>query len=136
MTPAFHPGDVAIPVERDAEGLRMALRGIFEESFVRDASKRLPEDVRESQLPRRELSPGYYARASYLLGLASSIERGCRYDAAMLSHLDVLGLEAVSTARGQFESDHPRCGSCGARQYSAYMHECSACHAKFARGAD
>jgi hypothetical protein len=129
----------SIAIERDIEGLQMALREIFEESYIagangsiydsqdRDAWQRAEEDT-----PARSLSPGYYSRAAYLLDLASAIETGAVFSAAMLTRHEVRGLEAVRRAKAAFESEHPSCPGCGRRLDNRHMPQCSHCKTKFA----
>lgn len=127
-----------IRVERDIDGVRTALIALFEESFQRaaidDAVRTADKETREQMLeemPERELSPGYYAQAHYLLDLANAIEAGVSYGAGSLTRTDVLGLMAVSRARAEFESNHPKCNNCGARQDSKFAPACKKCHTKF-----
>lgn len=127
-----------ISVERDAEGQILALRELFEESYLAEVTggfaQKLDDETRERMLddmPQRTLSPGYYSRAAYLLDLASAIERGATYPAGLLARSDVEGLEALKRAKGEFESDHPACGSCGWRQESRWAIQCGRCKTKF-----
>ncbi len=126
-------------VESDAEGLRVALREIFEESFILgatedvfssgdlDAMRRVEEDI-----PARTLSPGYYSRAAYLLELAGSIDCGVTYAPHQLTHDDVRGLEMVKRAKAAFESEHPPCPGCGRRLDAPTLSQCPYCQTKFA----
>jgi len=126
-------------VERDIEGLQMALREIFEESYIagangsvyaaadREAIGRAEEDT-----PARSLSPGYYSRAAYLLDLASAIEAGASFPPSFLTRVEVQGLEAVRRAKAVFESDHPSCPGCGRRLDNRHMVQCPYCKTKFA----
>ena len=128
-----------IHVERDADGIEHAARELFEESFLRgkyiapliasgehDAAARLVED-----LPVRELSPGYYLRAQYLLDLALSIDLRVQFPAGSLLRTDVTGLAAIRNARNGFETDHPPCGACGKRQMMPGLKQCEDCGTKF-----
>jgi hypothetical protein len=130
----------AINVERDADGLALAIRELFEESYfaedVKDILGKVGDEERERILcdePVRSLSPGYYARSEYLLDLGSSIECGIAYPPAALDRSDVLGLQAVKRARAEFERDHPSCGACGARQDNRFMNKCKRCQVSFGR---
>lgn len=125
-------------VEADAEGLRIALRELFEESFLAEATQNIAdtddiEAIRrmEDDLPARSLSPGYYSRAVYLLDLAAAIECGATYAAADLMRSDVQGLDMLRRAKISFEHDHPNCSGCGKRQFNRHMTECPHCRAKF-----
>lgn len=127
----------SIQTARDAEGLKIALRELFEEAFCREAIGSMMQkadlDTRtraEEDLPERSLSPGYYRRAEYLLDLASAIESGATYSADVLTRDDVHGLQALRRAKHEFECDHPAC-SCGIRQHNRFVTECRSCHAKF-----
>ena len=125
-----------VHVERDAEGLKIALREIFEEAFLREASGGMDGATASTmariaeEMPQRSLSPGYYTRAEYLLDLATAIECGVGYSAEVLGRDDALGLQALKRARNEFERDHPAC-SCGARQHSRFISQCRRCGAKF-----
>jgi hypothetical protein len=132
---------IAISVEHDVEGLQVALRELFEESFEtrRLKASRLGSDPDSlaraiDDLDVRTLSPGYYVRASYLLDLSNAIETGVQYTASMLDRCDVLGLQAVKIARGEFQHDHPTCSACGERQESRFATRCCGCQVEFARG--
>lgn len=128
-----------IRVESDAEGLQLALRELFEESYLREAIAGLMDEADEEtraraldDLPERTLSPGYYGRASYLLDLGGAIECGAGYSANTLTRSDVTGLQALKRARGEYEHDHPPCGRCGTRQDNRWATQCRSCGVKFA----
>jgi len=129
----------AFRVESDMDGLRTALREIFEESYLQDSCAPVfergnREDIQrlEDDLPQRTLSPGYYTRATYLLGMATAIECGVTYPADTLTHAEVLGLDMVRRAKNMFEGDHPPCPGCGKRLDSRHMTQCPHCRTKFA----
>jgi hypothetical protein len=131
---------IPIIVERDTEGLKEAIVALFEEDFqlrcINEAKLTADAETRGRALDdmeERKLSPGYYARASYLLDLANSIEAGIQYAAADLPRDDVRGLQVVRQARNIFESNHPACSNCGERQDSRYAPQCRGCHVEFAR---
>jgi ribosomal protein L37E len=123
----------AIPVERDTEGLQMALRELFEEGYQRNLLEVCEGDEEgaaadlEAEMPERTLSPGYYQRAGYLLNVSRAMELGVTYSAASLTHAEVEGLYAVRCARNEFEYDHPECGRCGARQWDRFVTTCHKC---------
>ena len=78
-----------IHVERDTVGIQQAVLGLFEEAFQRGAidSTSLMADVESraralDDLEARKLSPGYYVRAQYLLGIMYSNGQGVMKDAA------------------------------------------------------
>lgn len=130
----------SVRVDQDAEGLRLAVRELFEESFAQESVRPLlallgdNDSERErvmSTMPERTLSPGYYDRSAYLLELGSAIEAGAQYTATMLARVDVLGLQAVRRAKAQFEYDHPACSACGIRQESRFAAQCRGCRVKF-----
>lgn len=128
-----------IPVERDVEGLQLALRELFEESYLREAIAATMSEADEAtrervldDLPVRSLSPGYYDRAGYLLDLGTAIELGAAYAADALTRSDVRGLQAVKRARNEYEQDHPPCGRCGTRQDNRWATQCRSCNVKFA----
>ncbi len=142
MQAAIQPEEKAGPailVERDGEGLQLALRALFEESLIlqriaavlahadKETRDRAAEDI-----PMREVSPGYYVRAVYLLDLSTSLELGVPVDASTITHADVIGLRAVKNARSEFERDHPACPACGERQDNRWMKQCFQCGTKFA----
>ncbi|HEY4358277.1 MAG TPA: hypothetical protein VGN16_21200 [Acidobacteriaceae bacterium] len=129
-----------IQVERDQEGLHEALVGLFEESYqmgaVGSALRHADEDTRERALSSVEplkLSPGYYTWSHYLLDLGYSIAAGAQYSAEMLTRADVAGLQTLARAKAKFESDHPACSSCGARQDSKLASKCKGCGISFLR---
>lgn len=131
-----------LKVERDPEGLQVALRELFEEAFCHDVTdsvmKKADEETRQRALddiPDRTLSPGYYTRAEYILELGSSIEAGVGFSSEALARADVDGLKALKRARCDFERDHPAC-ACGTRQHNRFILECRSCHAKFVRRHD
>jgi len=131
-----------LQVERDPEGLQVALRELFEEAFCREVTdsvmKKADDETRQRALddiPARTLSPGYYTRAEYLLELGSSIEAGVGFSSEVLARVDVDGLKALKRARYDFERDHPAC-ACGTRQHNRFILECRSCHAKFVRRHD
>lgn len=131
----------SLAIERDAEGLQLALRELFEESFFDEAIKSLLAKLEDNpeerdrvfrDRPERNLSPGYYDRAAYLLELGSAIEAGAQFTAATLGRDDVAGLQAMKRARNSFEHDHPSCPACGTRQDNRFMKQCKGCRTKFA----
>ena len=85
MTPAVQfaqPCRPAVRVAADLEGLRLAIRELMEEEFHAKDDERTRRNTERSQnrdrvlrnLKRRTLSPGYYDRAFYLVGLADELE--------------------------------------------------------------
>ena len=127
-----------IYVERDPEGLQLALRALFEEGLIRHRLAPMLEKAdaetiarAEDDMPERELSPGYFNRAAYLLDLSITMATGVQMDATMLTRADVLGLQAVRTAKADYERDHPACPACGERQDNRWMKQCFSCHTKF-----
>lgn len=132
----------SVQVERDPEGLQVALRELFEEAFCHEVTdsvmKKADEETRQRALddiPERTLSPGYYSRAEYILELGSSIEAGVGYSSEHLDRVDVEGLKALRRAKYEFERDHPAC-VCGTRQHNRFILECRSCHAKFTKRYD
>ncbi|QHN04429.1 hypothetical protein FTO74_14430 [Granulicella sp. WH15] len=131
--------DRPILVERDAEGLQLALRALFEEALIlhrMDSILRLADkatrDRAAEELPERELSPGYYRRAAYLLELSTTLELGVPVDPSTITRSDVIGLQAVRNARQEYEYDHPACEACGERQDNRFLKQCFKCATKFA----
>jgi hypothetical protein len=131
---------MAIDVWKDSEGVRMALEEIFEEDFARGRLRRelaqADDDTAarmESRLPKRTLACGYYRYADYLLQLDAEHRAGIPYSRGDLSAMEAEGLVALDRARGAFESHHPACSACGARQQNKFGVECHACGAKFHR---
>lgn len=132
-----------IQVERDTEGLHQALVALFEEAFHRNAidqaARMADREERQrmlDEIAERTLSPGYYARADYILDLGRSLEMGISYTATMLTREDVQGLQALSRAKAEFEREHPACGNCGVRQDNRFMPKCKGCGVVFLRGAN
>lgn len=130
-----------IQVERDTEGLHTALVGLFEEAFqqsaIEEASRAADKEQRQRMLdgiPARQLSPGYYVRAEYILDLGRAIETGITYSAEILTREDVRGLQMLERARNEFEREHPACGGCGVRQDNRFSLRCRGCGVKFMRG--
>ncbi|QNI34537.1 hypothetical protein H7849_11940 [Alloacidobacterium dinghuense] len=127
-----------IDVARDAEGVRKALEEIFEEDFVRaridrESAGATPEtkERMQRQIPRRTLSPGYYRVAEYLLAIDAERRAGIVFSLRDLCCWEVDGLVALDRARGAYESRHPACSACGARQDTRFNRECSNCGVKF-----
>jgi NADH pyrophosphatase NudC (nudix superfamily) len=130
-----------IQVERDHEGLHTALVGLFEEAFqksaIEEASRAADKEQRKrmlDEIPARSLSPGYYARATYILDLGRAIETGVTYSAETLAREDVRGLQALARAKAEFEREHPACSGCGTRQDNRFAMKCRGCGVKFTRG--
>jgi hypothetical protein len=128
----------SLNIEKDTEGLQVALRELFEESYLRDAIGMLIEDAdietadrAYEDLPVRTLSPGYYTRAEYLIDLGSAIDTGAQYSAAMMDRSDIRGLQALKRAKVLFENDHPPCPGCGVRQDNRFATQCRSCSTKF-----
>ena len=127
---------MAIDITRDAEGLRMALSELLEESFARarvtrslDSSDEGSTDRIYRSLPPLTLSPGYYRRAQYLLLLEKLKESGLIGVAFSLSESE--GLIALAEARAAFERNHPPCGVCSAYQDSPFETSCYKCGTQF-----
>ena len=135
----------AIQVERDAEGLHLALRCLFEEALLLHRSEGTrqraaddPETLRrlDAEIPAREISPGYFKRAAYLLDLSAQLELGIPMDPASILHSDVVGLQIVKSARADYEREHPACPACGERQDNRWMKQCFRCRATFSGRGD
>ena len=129
-----------IYVERDGEGLRLALLELFEEEFGRARIERLMANANEATqqrlidaLPKRTLSPGYYAWCFHLLRLESEKEAGLQLDPAVLSAFEGAGMRTLVGARADFRAKHPPCSRCGVEQETRFAPECCACGVKFAR---
>ncbi len=133
-------GDVrAIRVETDREGLKEAILWLFEETLwlgrLDSTLKNADEDAKAramADMPDREISPGYFVRANYLLDLSLQIELGMQFTAASLTQAEVIGLAAVRAAKAEFEYEHPACPACGERQDNRSMKQCFKCGTKFA----
>ena len=130
-----------IHVERDTEGLHQALVCLFEEALIlhrsQGARERAADDPEtlarlDADIPPREISPGYFRRAAYLLDLSTALELGIPTEPTEILHTDVLGLTAVKGARAAYEREHPACPSCGERQDNPWMKQCFHCQTKFA----
>jgi hypothetical protein len=123
-------------VMRDLEGVREASLALLEESFIRslvsssyatgtdEAQARM-----ESAVPPREMSPGYYRCADYLMWLE---------ERSTVAHLELLafesdGLVQLKYARNEFGFRHPSCGGCGTRQEQRFSTSCRGCGMKFQR---
>lgn len=129
-----------IDVVRDVEGVRMALEEIFEEDYARSRIEREIEgadaDTRrrmQARLPRRTLSPGYYAFAEHVLRLERLQKAGIQFRADSMPGYECDALLAVGRARTAFECRHPKCASCGANQQNCFGVKCHACGANFER---
>ena len=125
------------PIERDAAGLRQAIRVLFEESLAQhrlaDIFAKCSEEERERILadqPLREISPGYYERASYLIVVAHDLTLGIPMEPGCYTQWDLLGIRAVREARAAFEREHPACGRCGERQDHQHTAKCFSCGQK------
>jgi hypothetical protein len=131
-----------LQVERDREGLQIAVRELFEESFFEESMQPLLAKITDEEsraailmdAPVRSLSPGYYDRCIYLMDLGSAIEAGAQYSADQLRRDDVVGLMAVRAAKAEFEREHPSCPACGTRQDNRFMDKCKSCRTTFRRG--
>lgn len=113
-----------IVVSRDAQGLKAAMLELLEMS--------LSPAQREEDIPETKLSPGYFARVEYLVRLEGMMKAGATFE---LLADEVEGLQALQSARGEFEREHPSCSGCGTPQYSAFAQRCHACGAQFKRSA-
>lgn len=125
------------PVERDAEGLQLAIRTLFEESLRQHKLAVILEKCSaaerarlEDDEPIREISPGYYKRAVYLLVLANTLELGIPFPPDCFTMSDVEGIQAVRLAKAAFEREHPACPRCGERQDNPHMPKCPDCGQK------
>jgi hypothetical protein len=130
-----------IDVVNDAEGVRMALEEIFEQDYVRSRIDResagANAETRERmafQVPPRTLSPGYYDFAQHLLRLEAQQKAGIGFSAVDLASFEASGLVALGRARGGFESRHPACSACGARQQNRFSVKCVGCGVEFNLG--
>ena len=130
-----------IEIVRDAEGVRMALEEIFEEDFVRARVERESaganaetKERMQRQIPKRTLSPGYYAFAEHLRSLDDERRAGIIFRVGDLAAFEARGLVALDRARSEFEHRHPACSGCGVRQENRFGRECSGCGVKFVRG--
>jgi hypothetical protein len=128
------------PVERDEEGLQYAIRTLFEENLRQHKMTQILEQCSaaerariEDDEPIREISPGYYKRAVYLLQLANTLELGIPFPPDCFTMHDVAGIQAVRMARAAFEREHPACPRCGERQDNPHMPKCFNCPQKFTR---
>jgi hypothetical protein len=126
-----------IHIERDAAGLQMAVRARFEEALLlhrmqdkMDTASHSEMARLEAELPEREISPGYYARADYLIDLANTLQLGIPMEPASLTHTDVVGIRTVRSTYAEFEREHPGCPRCGERQDNRHIKMCHACHYK------
>ena len=131
---------MSIDTVRDTEGVRIALEEIFEGDYVRFRLSRegqgADSQTRERmrwQIPKRTLSPGYYAFAEHLLLLEDQRKAGIGFDARGLAAFEAAGLVALGRARAAFEAAHPACSSCGTRQENRFGSECVGCGIKFQR---
>ncbi|MFC6645445.1 hypothetical protein ACFQBQ_07570 [Granulicella cerasi] len=123
-----------IQVERDIEGVRLACLALFEESFQRQAiaqaMRTADRETREraiESIDGRQMSPGYYGWAAHLLDISTSMELGITFTSHDLTRAEVLGLQAVRSARAEFDHEHPFCPACGVRQDSRLAPSCKAC---------
>jgi hypothetical protein len=142
MTFAVQERPVRIRVARDAEGLRIAARELFEEQFFANEDQRTLETAEKAanreavlrSLPeRRTLSPGYYIRARYLLDLELLFTIGIRFELSDLQPEEITGIRAVRSAQEEFERAHPACNKCGTRQKTAWGQKCDGCGVELQR---
>jgi hypothetical protein len=125
-------------VWNDAEGVRMALEEIFENDFARSRIRGEGANAEtlarmELQIPPRTLAWGYYRAGEHLLYLESLQQAGVVFPARDLAAFEAEGLLSLKRARSGFESKHPACSACGARQQNRFGRECPACGSKFQR---
>lgn len=129
-----------IDVARDETGILQAIGEILEEDFLRG---RLQEEAAGAgertrqrlldQVPRRTLSPGYYAWAAHLLQLQDEHDAGVLFAASELAAVEGRGLSLLAQAKRRFAAFHPECGACGARQPNRFGVKCCGCGAEFRR---
>jgi len=126
-----------INVANDGEGVKQAVLELFEESLREPDLKRSLERLKPAMdefetvvkfAGDRRLSPGYYTRAFYLIWLRGRLEVGVTFD---LYADEADGLLALAAARGEFETNHPACCYCGARQLYKTARRCRACSKEF-----
>ncbi len=130
-----------VSIERDADGLQLAVRTLFEESLRRHRLDELTDRISAKEAeriradePLREISPGYYTRAGYLLELANTLELGISFPPDCFTQADIAGMVAVKRARLEFEREHPPCPRCGERQDNPHQTKCHACSQKLRGG--
>jgi hypothetical protein len=103
-----------IHVAKDSEGLRQAALEEFECGLIEMARPKLREKneslAEGLQSPERTLSPIYYERVEYLMGLETLL--GAEWTKEILSE-DCHGLRAIAEARKEFRARHRAC-KCGA----------------------
>jgi hypothetical protein len=123
-------------VMRDQEGIRLACIELLEESFIRSlvsssyATGTAESQARmESAVPPREMSPGYYRCADYMMWL----EERCTVARLNLLAFESDGLVQFKGARSEFGFRHPSCGGCGTRQEQHFFASCRGCGMKFQR---
>lgn len=118
----------------------MAFAEIFEADFDRARIARSAESASDATRERLlatvtplTLSPGYHRYAQHLISLEAEQKAGLLLNPATLPCFEAAGLVVLAQARAAFESKHPPCGACGARQDNPFSVECNACGAKFRR---
>jgi hypothetical protein len=132
-----------MPIERDADGLEQAVRTLFEESFIQHRLAPQLERMNDAEaehvladLPIREITPGYYQRAAYLVDLTNTLTLGIPFPPECFTQSDVAGIAAVRRARAEFEREHPGCPACGERQDHAHTPKCFSCGQKLRRASN
>ena len=129
-----------IEVAQDVEGVREAVLQLLEESFFQQSAicalldRTDDEDAARilAKGPQRDLSPGYYKWAGYLLVIEEM--RDCGHRVEGLQAIELNGLIQVRRARHEFNVAHPTC-SCGNRLESRWVEGCDGCGAKFRKAA-
>ncbi len=129
----------SIAVERDDEGVRLALRALMEEGFQQAKIQRSPADRKRQEellaaLPgERKLAAGYYRWAFHLLRLDAERNAGIPLNSATLAAVEANGLRTLQLARAEHRAAHPACSRCGAEQEARNHPKCTNCGAEFLR---
>jgi len=127
-----------ITVAQDVEGIRKAALELFDESLREKDIGRMIENavhaedlnLLERVVPKPSVARGYREWVIYLIWLKGKIDTGVKFD---LFADEAEGLTTLMSARHEFESEHPCCFKCGARQYSKVSFRCRSCGVEFKR---
>jgi hypothetical protein len=128
-----------VDVARDYQGIRVAVRELFEEMLFEDddsaqmkaAEHATNADRLFAEIGRRSLADGYYVRANYLLDLDLMFDIGIRFELSALPATDYHGIRAVRIGKSDFERMHPRCPRCSMNQKANKPDKCWKCGEEF-----
>ena len=131
-------------VDRDMDGVRIALGELLEESFQRGRIVQAAEhkntpalrdryfaEQMEAGTRKRTLASGYYSFCMHLFRLDTEREAGLPLDIATLAAFEGEGLRTLAAARAAHRAKHPPCSRCGLEQETRFHPKCTGCGVQF-----